>query len=383
MSTHSEDLILGSDLIQEAILELDINAVKARLETLAQDKGKIGSSAKALLDFINKNGVTPDNITGKGNFLYKLATLERDGDSSISSMIYPVALSKANTLVSGTNKTVVFDSPSILPYGRIDLAILNGMSSFTVTAPVTPTGRTGIADKERLFVGTKKRVMTDSSESIITGGPKSQIPKKLKDIRALLNGVNNKEDFNTTMLMLNTLERTGVLDELLEEQNLPLDQYIALRNQKREQINKQLSIKDLVNKGENTLIRFLNKKNEERIGLVIGETQDNKLEIKDVTDEYNKGAQGGLFVDVDDLSYAGLGSKAKSLKLAERDVNEKVLGMIEETKVDKSDTTTKQQSNSGQNAADQSVNERKESLEGFDPFNKDEQKTNDEDLFSC
>jgi hypothetical protein len=57
--------------------------------------------------------------------------------------------------------------------------------------------------------------------------------------------------------------------------------------------------------------------------------------------------------------------------------------MIEETKVDKSDTTTKQQSNSGQNAADQSVNERKESLEGFDPFNKDEQKTNDEDLFSC
>jgi hypothetical protein len=127
----------------------------------------------------------------------------------------------------------------------------------------------------------------------------------------------------------------------------------------------------------------LNKKNEERIGLVIGETQDNKLEIKDVTDEYNKGAQGGLFVDVDDLSYAGLGSKAKSLKLAERDVNEKVLGMIEETKVDKSDTTTKQQSNSGQNAADQSVNERKESLEGFDPFNKDEQKTNDEDLFSC
>ncbi len=52
MSTHSEDLILGSDLIQEAILELDINAVKARLETLAQDKGKIGSSAKAELQLV-------------------------------------------------------------------------------------------------------------------------------------------------------------------------------------------------------------------------------------------------------------------------------------------------------------------------------------------
>lgn len=384
MATHSENVVLGSDLVKEALLELDINTIKSRLEVLAQDRGKIGIAAKALLNFIDNKGITSNNIAGKNNFLYKLAILEREGDNSITSIIYSSALSKAKSIVSNTGKTVVFDTPTVLLFGDgVDLAILNGKSDFILKAAITPTGKTGIADKESLFNGTKKRVMTDSSESILTGGPKSMMLKQLKDLRALINGISNKEDLSTKRLMLDTLNKTGVLDELLAEQGMTNIQFFALLEEKASRIRRQLSIADLVNKGENVLVNFLNKKGEERVGLIVGETEDNKLEIKDVTDEYNGIKQGNLFVDVDDLSYGGLGSKAKSLKLAERDVNERVISIIKETEVTKPESSTKKQSDSGQDNADQSINERKQSLEGYDPFNKDQQKSNDEGLFSC
>ncbi len=383
MATHSENVVLGSDLVKEALLELDINSIKSRLEVLAQDRGKIGAAAEGLLKFIEKNGITPDKISGRDNFLYKLAILEREGDNSITSIIYSRALSKAKAIASSTGKTVVFDTPTVLSFEGIDLAILNSKSDFILKAAITPSGKTGIADKESLFNGTKKRVMTDSSESILTGGPKTVIPKQLKDIRAFVNSMSNKQDYATKKLMLDTARKTGLLDELLAEQNMTYDQYYALIESKRDQIAAQLSIGELVNKGENVLVKFLNKKGEERVGLIVGQTEDNKLEIKDVTDEYNGIRQGNLFVDVDDLSYGGLGSKAKSLKLAERDVNERVISIIKETEVTKAEGSTKKQSDSGQDNADQSINERKESLKGFDPFNKEQQENNNNDLFSC
>lgn len=383
MKTHSEDLVVGNELVDEVILGLDQEALKAKLKNLSEGTSKLSKAAGGLLYFLNNVGLSKDTLSGKDNFKYLLAVLESNGENSISAEIYIKALAKARELAE-QGKTVVFDNTSILKFSNsLDLVITNAKSDIAEAGKTTPNNKTAIANAEANVQSTnKKRVFTESAETIITAGAKSQTPKKLKDLRALINGINNKQDLAVNELMLSTLDKTGVLDELLADQNITKDQYRALLNDKKQQIGKQLSIKDLVNKGENTLIRFLNKKGEERIGLVVKETFDGKLEIKDVTDEYNSG-QGDLFVDVDDLSYGGLGSKSKSLKLAEKDVNEKVLGIMEEKKVEKSDTTTKAQSDSGQTTADQIVNERKQGLEGFDPFNPDDRKDDDNDLFNC
>jgi hypothetical protein len=383
MKTHSEDLVVGNELVDEVILGLDQEALKAKLKNLSEGTSKLSKAAGGLLYFLNNVGLSKDTLSGKDNFKYLLAVLESNGENSISAEIYIKALAKARELAE-QGKTVVFDNTSILKFSNsLDLVITNAKSDIAEAGKTTPNNKTAIANAEANVQSTnKKRVFTESAETIITAGAKSQTPKKLKDLRALINGINNKQDLAVNELMLSTLDKTGVLDELLADQNITKDQYRALLNDKKQQIGKQLSIKDLVNKGENTLIRFLNKKGEERIGLVVKETFDGKLEIKDVTDEYNSG-QGDLFVDVDDLSYGGLGSKSKSLKLAEKDVNEKVLGIMEEKKVEKSDTTTKAQSDSGQTTADQTVNERKQGLEGFDPFNPDDRKDDDNDLFNC
>ena len=383
MKTHSEDLVVGNELVDEVILGLDQEALKAKLKSLSQGTGKLSNAAGGLLYFLNNVGLSKDTLSGKDNFKYLLSILEKNGENRISAAIYITALAKARELAE-QGKTVVFDNTSILKFSNsLDLVITNAKSDIAEAGETTPNNKTAIANAEANVQSTnKKRVFTESAETIITAGAKSQTPKKLKDLRALINGINNKQDLAVNELMLSTLDKTGVLDELLADQNITKDQYRALLNDKKEQIGKQLSIKDLVDKGENTLIRFLNKKGEERIGLVVKETFDGKLEIKDVTDEYNSG-QGDLFVDVDDLSYGGLGSKSKSLKLAEKDVNEKVLGIMEEKKVEKSDTTTKAQSDSGQTTADQTVNERKQGLEGFDPFNPNDRKDDDNDLFNC
>jgi hypothetical protein len=383
MKTHSEDLVVGNELVDEVILGLDQEALKAKLKNLSEGTSKLSKAAGGLLYFLNNVGLSKDTLSGKDNFKYLLGILESNGENSISAEIYIKALAKARELAE-QGKTVVFDNTSILKFSNsLDLVITNAKSDIAEAGKTTPNNKTAIANAEANAQSTnKKRVFTESAETIITAGAKSQTPKKLKDLRALINGINNKQDLAVNELMLSTLDKTGVLDELLADQNITKDQYRALLNDKKQQIAKQLSIKDLVNKGENTLIRFLNKKGEERIGLVVKETFDGKLEIKDVTDEYNSG-QGDLFVDVDDLSYGGLGSKSKSLKLAEKDVNEKVLGIMEEKKVEKSDTTTKAQSDSGQTTADQTVNERKQGLEGFDPFNPDDRKDDDNDLFNC
>ena len=383
MKTHSEDLVVGNELVDEVILGLDQEALKAKLKNLSEGTSKLSKAAGGLLYFLNNVGLSKDTLSGKDNFKYLLGILESNGENNISAEIYIKALAKARELAE-QGKTVVFDNTSILKFSNsLDLVITNAKSDIAEAGKTTPNNKTAIANAEANVQSTnKKRVFTESAETIITAGAKSQTPKKLKDLRALINGINNKQDLAVNELMLSTLDKTGVLDELLADQNITKDQYRALLNDKKQQIAKQLSIKDLVNKGENTLIRFLNKKGEERIGLVVKETFDGKLEIKDVTDEYNSG-QGDLFVDVDDLSYGGLGSKSKSLKLAEKDVNEKVLGIMEEKKVEKSDTTTKAQSDSGQTTADQTVNERKQGLEGFDPFNPDDRKDDDNDLFNC
>jgi len=383
MKTHSEDLVVGNELVDEVILGLDQEALKAKLKNLSEGTSKLSKAAGGLLYFLNNVGLSKDTLSGKDNFKYLLGVLESNGENSISAEIYIKALAKARELAE-QGKTVVFDNTSILKFSNsLDLVITNAKSDIAEAGKTTPNNKTAIANAEANVQSTnKKRVFTESAETIITAGAKSQTPKKLKDLRALINGINNKQDLAVNELMLSTLDKTGVLDELLADQNITKDQYRALLNDKKQQIGKQLSIKDLVDKGENTLIRFLNKKGEERIGLVVKETFDGKLEIKDVTDEYNSG-QGDLFVDVDDLSYGGLGSKSKSLKLAEKDVNEKVLGIMEEKKVEKSDTTTKAQSNSGQTTADQIVNERKQGLEGFDPFNQDDRKDDNNDLFNC
>lgn len=383
MKTHSEDLVAGDELINNIILGLNKEELLSKLRNLSQGSSKLANAAAGLAHFINTKGISENTLAGKNNFKYLLAVLQRNGENSIAAEIYTKALSEARKLAN-EGKTVVFDNTNILKYpNSIDLAILNSDSDIAKSASITPGGKTAIAFAENEYQGTKKRVFTPSAESIITGGAISKTPAKLKDLRASVNKIVSKSELVTFKDFIKLLNSQGILEDLLADQGLTKESFDALVAQKESQLSSQLSISDLVDREGETLVKFLNKKGEERIGLVVGKTEDNKLEIKDVTDEYNGIRQGNLFVDVDDLSYGGLGSKAKSLKLAERDVNERVISIIKETEVTKAENSTKKQSDSGQDNADQSINERKESLKGFDPFNKEQQENNNNDLFSC
>lgn len=382
MSKHSEDLVVGNELVDKVILGLDQEALKVKLESLSQGTSKLSKAAAGLLYFLKNKGISKDTLSGKDNFKYLLAILERNGDTTISAEIYTKALTEARKLAN-EGKTVVFDNVGVLKFGTdIDLAILNAESDIAKKATTTPTGKTAIANAENDFQGPKKRVFIGNAENIITGGAVTRIPKALKDLRALINGVNNKVDFATIKGYLTTLQSMGILEELLEEQNITEEAFQALLNQKQAQVATQLSISDLVS-NEQVLVKFLNKKGEERIGLVVGETTDNMLEIKDITDEYKKLNEGNLFVDVDDLGYSGLGTKAKSLKLAERDVNERVLSIIESEKVDKPEQVTKAKSKTTQTDVDAEREAQKDNLKGFDPFDETARKNNDDEFKSC
>ena len=382
MSKHSEDLVIGNELVDEVILGLDQEALKVKLESLSQGTSKLSKAAAGLLYFLKNTGISKDTLSGKDNFKYLLAVLERNGNTTISAEIYTKALTEARKLAN-EGKTVIFDNIGVLKFGTdIDLAILNAESDIAKKADTTTTGKTAIADAENDFQGPKKRVFIGNAENIITGGAVTRIPKALKDLRALVNGVNNKVDFATTKGYLTTLQSMGILEELLEDQNITEEAFQALLNQKQAQVATQLSISDLVS-NEQVLVKFLNKKGEERIGLVVGETTDNMLEIKDITDEYKKLNEGNLFVDVDDLGYPGLGTKAKSLKLAERDVNERVLSIIESEKVDKPEQVTKAKSKTTQTDVDAEREAQKDNLKDFDPFDKTARKNNDDEFKSC
>lgn len=382
MSKHSEDLVIGNELVDEVILGLDQEALKVKLESLSQGTSKLSKAAAGLLYFLKNTGISENTLSGKDNFKYLLAVLERNGNTTISAEIYTKALTEARKLAN-EGKTVIFDNIGVLKFGTdIDLAILNAESDIAKKADTTTTGKTAIADAENDFQGPKKRVFIGNAETIITGGAVTRIPKALKDLRALINSVNNKVDFATTKDYLTTLQSMGILEELLEDQNITKETFQALLNQKQAQVATQLSISDLVS-NEQVLVKFLNKKGEERIGLVVGETTDNMLEIKDITDEYKKLNEGNLFVDVDDLGYPGLGTKAKSLKLAERDVNERVLSIIKSEKVDKPETVTKAQSNTTQSNADAERKAQEDNLMDWDPTDKNARDKNNKDFLSC
>lgn len=383
MKTHSEDLVAGDELINGIILGLNQEELLSKLRNLSQGSGKLANAAAGLANFINTKGISENTLAGKNNFKYLLAVLQRNGENTIATEIYTKALSEARKLAN-EGKTVVFDNTNILKYpNSIDLAILNSDSDIAKSASITPGGKTSIGFEENAYQGTKKRVFAPSAESIITGGAVSKTPAKLKDLRASVNKIVSKSELVTFKDFMKLLNSQGILEDLLADQGLTKESFDALVAQKESQLSSQLSISDLVDREGETLVKFLNKKGEERIGLVIGKTDDNKLEIKDITKEYTELNRGDLLVDVDDLSYAGLGSKAKSSKLAERDVNERVLSIIESEKVDKPEKVTKAQSNTTQSNADAEREAQKDNLKDFDPFDKTARKNNNDDFLSC
>ena len=383
MKTHSEDLVAGDDLVNAAILGLDQEGLKTKLESLSKGSGRLANAAGGLLNFIKKTGISEKTLDGKNNFKYLLAVLQSAGETSVAGEIYGNAMSEARRLAKD-GKTVVFDNINILKYGSdLDLAILNSESDIAKKAVTTPGGKTAIAFAENAYQGTKKRVFTDSAESIITGGAVSKTPKALKDLRATVNKITAKSDLPQFKNFVKALKSQGVLEDLLEDQGLTEESFDALINQKENELSNQLTIDEIVSREGEVVVKFLNKKGEERIGLVVGKTEDNKLEIKDITKEYTELNRGDLLIDVDDLSYAGLGSKAKSSKLAERDVNERVLSIIESEKVSKPEKVTKTQSNTTQKNVDAEREAQKDNLKDFDPFDKAARKNNDDEFKSC
>jgi hypothetical protein len=383
MKTHSEDLVAGDDLVNAAILGLDQEALKTKLESFSKGSSRLANAAGGLLNFIKKTGISEKTLDGKNNFKYLLAVLQSAGETSVAGEIYGNAMSEARRLAKD-GKTVVFDNINILKYGSdLDLAILNSESDIAKKAVTTPGGKTAIAFAENTYQGTKKRVFTDSAESIITGGAVSKTPKALKDLRASVNKITAKSDLPQFKDFIKALKSQGVLDDLLEDQGLTQESFDALIKQKENELSNQLTINDIVSLEGEVLVKFLNKKGEERIGLVVGKTEDNKLEIKDITKEYTELNRGDLLIDIDDLSYAGLGTKAKSSKLAEREVNERVLSIIESEKVDKADKVTKAQSNKTQTDTGADIDAQKDDLGKYDPFDKDARNNNNADFLSC
>jgi hypothetical protein len=199
---------------------------------------------------------------------------------------------------------------------------------------------------------------------------KAAVKRKLKDIRAAINKIETKDELSKFKLLLTTAQELGILDEIKNKQGVTPEVFKALMDQKIKQVDNQITIAQLTEPEGVVTFTFMNKKGQQRTGLVMGVVDGTKLEIRDITDE--------LETSPSDWSFAGSG---KSIILSEKDVNKQVIAMNIESKIEKPDARTKTESNNAQATATEDFEASKEELKKLDLNNPNAADDAASDLF--
>jgi len=237
-------------------------------------------------------------------------------------------------------------------------------------APVVKTEEEVIIEEEENDQEELKNEKTGKKPKDPKANEKAAVKRKLKDIRAAINKIETKDELSKFKLLLTTAQELGILDEIKNKQGVTPEVFKALMDQKIKQVDNQITIAQLTEPEGIVTFTFMNKKGEQRTGLVMGVVDGTKLEIRDITDE--------LETSPSDWSFAGSG---KSIILSERDVNKQVIAMNIESKIEKPDARTKTESNNAQATAAEDFEASKEELKKLDLNNPNAADDAASDLF--